>query len=133
MSITPKSTSLGNSNFSQFVCQWLEKKNLLMLLRNILCCQDVSRKAVINQIPLPSCAKEQRKKDPEGRAHHKPWLNPLTDLCILVKLIPFPNIHTSICISSTTVTKTIVYKKIFHCRVLSDLQNTVMKELKEKL
>lgn len=73
------------------------------------------------------------KKDPEGRAHHQPWLSPLTDLFILAKLIPFPNIHTSICISYITVIKTIVYKKIFLCRVLADLQNTVMKELKEKL
>lgn len=101
-----------------------------MLLRNILCCQDVGRKAVINHAFM---RQRTEKKDPEGRAHHKPWLNPLTDLFILAKLIPFSNIHTSICISYITVIKTIVYKKIFLCRVLADLQNTVMKELKEKL
>lgn len=30
---------------------------------------------LINQVPLPSCSKEQRKA-PEERAHHKPWLDP---------------------------------------------------------
>lgn len=72
------------------------------------------------------------RKDPEG-GHITSLAQPLKELFILVKVIPFPNIHTSVSVSSRTVIKTIVYEKIFFCRVLFDLQNTAMKEGKEIL
>lgn len=106
MSITPKSTSLGNSNFSQFVCQWLEKTPTSFdVAKEHVMLSGCEQQGSHQSDSFAFMCQRTEKKDPEGRVHHKPWLNPLTDLCNLVKLIPFPNIHTSICISSTTVIK----------------------------
>lgn len=86
MSVTPKSTSLGNYNFPEFKCQWLKETSFDVIKERFMQSgEDVSREAVISQTPLPSCSKEKEEKIQE-RVHSGCQLN----LCILVTLIPVP-------------------------------------------
>lgn len=127
MSVTLKSTSLGNSNFSEFICQWAE--------RNIFWCSQGTFYAVRMWAERQSSvrflclhAPRNREKRPRRQTTSQALTWSLTKLFILVKLIPFPNIHISVSVSSITMIKTVAYKKIFLCRVLFDFHNTIMRE-----
>lgn len=127
MSVTLKSTSLRNSNFSEFICQWAER-NIFWCLQGTFYAVRMwaERQSSVRFLCLHAPRNREKRPRRQNTSQALTWS--LTKLFILVKLIPFPNIHISVSVSSITMIKTVAYKKIFLCRVLFDFHNTIMKE-----
>ena len=110
MSVIPKSTSLGNSNFSEFICQWAKTiifwcyQGALYAIR-----MSVKRQSSVRLLCLH--APRNRENRPRRVSMLQVLVWSLMELFILIKLIPFPKAHTFVNVSSITVIKTIVYKR----------------------
>lgn len=65
MSITPKSTSLGNSIFSQFACQWLGKKKSFDVAKEHFRLSECEQKGSHQSDSSSFMSLRTEKKDPE--------------------------------------------------------------------
>lgn len=110
MSVTPKSTSLGNSTFSEFICQWA-KRIIFWCYQGTLYAIRMRVKRQSSVMLLCLHAPRNREKRPRRASMLQVLVWSLTELFVLVKLIPFPKAHTFVSASSITVIKTIVYKR----------------------